>query len=188
MSDMPELRPGPPWAMEEMILSEPGLVAPILNTPETLLAAGMLRETDTVVVTGCGTTEHAAMAGAALFRARAPRRLRGDPGPAGGRRLIAITHEAGTAATLTAMRATSARTILITAKPEDGDPADLDDRHAPRRYGWCHTVGYVSPLLAFTAIAGAADETTCSRVIDDTLELRAALHEAAQTLARASSG
>src|SRR5262245_9674849 len=30
MSDMPELRDGPPWAMEEMILAEPGLVEPIL--------------------------------------------------------------------------------------------------------------------------------------------------------------
>ena len=34
MSDMPELRDGPPWAMEEMILAEPGLVAPILALPE----------------------------------------------------------------------------------------------------------------------------------------------------------
>ena len=67
MSDMPELRDGPPWAMEEMILSEPGLVAPILALPEADLAAEMIRETDTVVVTGCGTSEHAAMAGAALL-------------------------------------------------------------------------------------------------------------------------
>ena len=71
MSDMPELRDGPPWAMEEMILAEPGLVAPILALPEADLAAEMLRETETVVVTGCGTSEHAAMAGAALLGARA---------------------------------------------------------------------------------------------------------------------
>ena len=83
---MPELRAGPPWAMEEMILAEPGLVAPILASPEAVEAAEWIRETEAVVVTGCGTSEHAAMAGAALLGARVARRLRGEPGPAGRRR------------------------------------------------------------------------------------------------------
>ena len=70
MSEMPELRDGPPWAMEEMIWSEPGSWRRSC-APEADLAAAMLRETDTVVVIGCGTSEHAAMAGAALLNARA---------------------------------------------------------------------------------------------------------------------
>ena len=53
--------------MEEMILAEPGLVAPILTSSTALEAAEWIRETETVVVTGCGTSEHAAMAGAALL-------------------------------------------------------------------------------------------------------------------------
>ena len=127
MSDMPELRDGPPWAMEEMILAEPGLVAPILASPEALEAAEWIRETETVVVTGCGTSEHAAMAGAALLGARARDAFEASLDPQAEGVLIAISHEAGTAATLAAMRATSARTILITAKPE------ARHRRRPRR-------------------------------------------------------
>ena len=44
---------------------------------------------------------------------------------------------------------------------------------------WCHTVGYVSPLLALTAIAGTADESTCTRVIEGTLALRQRFREMA---------
>jgi glucosamine 6-phosphate synthetase-like amidotransferase/phosphosugar isomerase protein len=182
MSDMPELRGGPPWAMEEMILSEPGLVAPILALPEADLAASMLRETDTVVVTGCGTSEHAAMAGAALLGARSRDAFEAslDPQPDGV--LIAISHEAGTAATLAAMKATDARTVLITAKPEVDTGADLTIATPLVDTSWCHTVGYVSPLLALTAIAGAADESTCTNVIEGTLALRPRFKAMAETL------
>jgi hypothetical protein len=52
MSDMPELRDGPPWAMEEMILAEPALVAPILASPSAVEAAESIREGGPVVVVG----------------------------------------------------------------------------------------------------------------------------------------
>jgi fructoselysine-6-P-deglycase FrlB-like protein len=182
MSEMPELRPGPPWAMEEMILAEPGLVAPILTSPEALEAGEWIRETDTVVVTGCGTSEHAAMAGAALLGARSRDAFEASLDPQSEGVLIAISHEAGTAATLAAMKATSARTILITAKPEEQTGADLTLATPLVDRSWCHTVGYVSPLLALTAIAGAADETTCTNVIEGTLALRDRFKAAAQTL------
>src|SRR5215218_9088787 len=182
MSDMPELRAGPPWAMEEMILAEPGLVAAIFASPEALEAAEWIRETETVVVTGCGTSEHAAMAGAALLNARARDAFEASLDPQAEGVLIAISHEAGTAATLAAMKATSARTILITAKPEEETGADLTIATPLVDTSWCHTVGYVSPLLALTAISGAADETTCTRVIEGTLALRPRFKEAARTL------
>src|SRR3954468_1347265 len=67
MSDMPELRDGPPWAMEEMILAEPGLVEAILASPAAVEAAESIREGGPLVIVGCGTSEHAAMAGAALL-------------------------------------------------------------------------------------------------------------------------
>jgi glucosamine--fructose-6-phosphate aminotransferase (isomerizing) len=182
MSDMPDLRPGPPWAMEEMILSEPGLVAPILTSPEAFEAAEWLRETETVVVTGCGTSEHAAMAGAALLGARSRDAFEASLDPEADGVLIAVSHEAGTAATLAAMKATDARTILITAKPDEPTGADLTIATPLVDTSWCHTVGYVSPLLAFTAISGAADETTCRNVIEGTLALRDRFKQAAQTL------
>ena len=182
MSDMPELREGPPWAMEEMILSEPGLVAPILASPAALEAAEWIRETETVVVTGCGTSEHAAMAGAALLGARPRDAFEASLDPQAEGVLIAISHEAGTAATLAAMRATNARTILITAKPEVETGAELTIGTPLVDTSWCHTVGYVSPLLALTAIAGAADASTCTRVIEGTLALRDRFADMAATL------
>ncbi len=157
MSDMPELRDGPPWAMEEMILAEPGLVSPIFASPEAFEAAEWIRETETVVVTGCGTSEHAAMAGAALLGARSRDAFEASLDPQQEGVLIAVSHEAGTAATLAAMKATSARTILITARPDLETGADLVITTPLVDTSWCHTVGYVSPLLAFTAIAGAID-------------------------------
>ena len=182
MSDMPELRDGPPWAMEEMILAEPGLVAPILASSEALEAAEWIRETETVVVTGCGTSEHAAMAGAALLGARSRDAFEASLDPQAEGVLIAVSHEAGTTATLAAMEATNARTILITAKPDVETGANLVIGTPLNDTSWCHTVGYVSPLLAFTALSGAADATTCTRVIEGTLALRDRFREAAQTL------
>jgi len=182
MSDMPELRAGPPWAMEEMILAEPGLVAPILASPEALEAAEWIRETETVVVTGCGTSEHAAMAGAALLGARPRDAFEASLDPQADGVLIAVSHEAGTAATLAAMKATSARTILITANPGADTGAELTVATPLTDTSWCHTVGYVSPLLAFTAISGAADAATCTRVIEGTLALRPRFAQAARTL------
>jgi len=157
-------------------------VAPILALPEADLAAEMLRETETVLVTGCGTSEHAAMAGAALLNARARDAFEASLDPQSEGVLIAISHEAGTAATRAAMKATNARTILITARPEVQTGADLTLGTPLVDTSWCHTVGYVSPLLALTAIAGAADASTCTRVIEGTLNLRDRFRAMASTL------
>src|SRR5262245_38425391 len=105
MSDMPELRDGAPWAMEEMILSEPALVAPILASPGAVEAAESIREGGPVVLVGCGTSEHAAMAGAALLDARARDAFEASLDPQDGGVLIAVSHEGGTAATLAALQA-----------------------------------------------------------------------------------
>src|SRR3954469_10413049 len=153
MSEMPELRDGPPWAMEEMILAEPRLVEPILASPAAVEAAESIREGGPVVVVGCGTSEHAAMAGAALLGdATARDAFEASLDPQDGGVLIAVSHEGGTAATLAALDAArgAARTILVTAR--DGD-ADIVVTTPLVDTSWCHTVGYVSPLLAFTAIA-----------------------------------
>ncbi len=182
MSDTPELRAGPPWAMEEMILAEPGLVEAILASPAAVEAAESIREGGPVVIVGCGTSEHAAMAGAALLDgAHARDAFEASLDPQDGGVLIAVSHEGGTAATLAALEAAkAARTILITAS--DVTAADIAIKTPLVDTSWCHTVGYVSPLLAFTAISGAADAATCARVIDDTLAQRARFVELAQQL------
>jgi glucosamine--fructose-6-phosphate aminotransferase (isomerizing) len=199
MSDEPELRPGPPWAMEEMIEAEPGLVEPVLAAEGisklAALVAGAASAGEPVVLTGCGTSEHAAMAGAAMLLeagvpavARDAFEARLDPQEAGV--LIAISHEAGTAATLAAAAAAAgrgARCALITARPEEA-PDGLTAIGTPLRdTSWCHTVGYVSPLLALHALAARVTGSApapgpVAAAIEGVLERRRLLAERAGAL------
>jgi fructoselysine-6-P-deglycase FrlB-like protein len=176
---MPELRSGPPWAMAEMIAAEPALGARVgrrLVADGTATAlAGAVRAAaeagEPVVVAGCGTSEHGAMAVAAILRDgwRAAGlagwgpvsvqafELAQDPPPRG--LVIGISHEGGTAATISAMeaaRAKGVRTALITGSA--GAPAaaaaEIVLATVELDRSWCHTVGYVSPIAAATVTAG----------------------------------
>jgi glutamine---fructose-6-phosphate transaminase (isomerizing) len=197
----PELRQGPPWVMEEMIAAEPRLVAPILSHEAAGALAGMVREAyeagSPIVTTGCGTSEHGALAVAGLLQS-ALSRLGAPPGrvesreafdamldPRAGGVLLAVSHEGGTVATLEAIRAaraSGARTILFTAKP--GAPgASLADHVlvTPLLDGsWCHTVAYVSAILAGAAVAAALageplDPDQLSAYLNATLHLDQAI-------------
>ena len=135
-------------------------------TPSATAAADRLP----VLVTGCGTSEHAALATAAVLgeawrtaglSGRSPESIQAfelalDP-PAGGL-VIGVSHEGGTAATMAALEAArgrGARTALITASA--GAPAAalaetvLATIEMDR--SWCHTVGYVSPIVAASTTA-----------------------------------
>jgi fructoselysine-6-P-deglycase FrlB-like protein len=82
-----------------------------------------------------------------------------DP-PTGGL-VIGVSHEGGTPATIAAMDAAGdagARVALITgsAGSPAGDAADAERvvETIEMDQGWCHTVGYLSPLVAAAAIGG----------------------------------
>ena len=89
----PAARPGPPWAMAEMIAAEPGLAdrvaARLVDDGSAARLAAAVSACasggEPVVFTGCGTSEHAAMAVAAILRegvARSrPGRSRAGRGP-----------------------------------------------------------------------------------------------------------
>ena len=76
-SEMPARRDGPPWFMTEMIEAEPGLAARLLTRladpsgPAARLAMA-IREAaqrgQAILVTGCGTSEHAALATVEILR------------------------------------------------------------------------------------------------------------------------
>ena len=125
----PSPRTGPPYHMTEMIAVEPALAERLLgrlggaDSGAARLAAAIREETrfgDPIVVTGCGTSEHAALgvadilaeamreAGAAGPRPVAAQafELALDP-PASGL-VIGISHEGGTAATNRALEASRA--------------------------------------------------------------------------------
>ncbi len=123
-----------------------------------------------MIVTGCGTSEHAAMAAAAILRdawrsAGLPGRgpvsaqafeLSLDP-PADGL-VIGVSHEGATTATIAAMsaaRAAGARTALLTGSQASpaADGADPVLATVEMDRSWCHTVGYVSPIVAATVVA-----------------------------------
>jgi len=138
MSEMPDLRDAPPWAMEEMILSEPGLVGPILASGEVAEAAALVRTADEpLLITGCGTSEHAAMAGAALLGGGARDAFEASLEPQQSGVLIGVSHEGETAATLAALQAADAAKVLITAKPETAKGVDLVIPTPQHDKSWC---------------------------------------------------
>ena len=183
--------------MTEMIDAEPAMAARILRrqaepaSPAGALASAIgraIKAGGPVVVTGCGTSEHAAQGVAEILREAV--RAAGLTGPGGigarepvaeqalelsldpptGGLVIGISHEGGTTATnaaLAASRAAGARTALITVT--DRSPgaahAHLVVETEELDQGWCHTVGYVSPLVAAVAVAAHI----ARRPVDDTL-------------------
>ena len=74
-SEMPAWRDAPPYAMTEMIAAEPALAERLLlrlqNDPALARVADAVRtaaaEQRPMIMTGCGTSEHAAMIAAALL-------------------------------------------------------------------------------------------------------------------------
>ncbi len=179
MSDLPapELRSGPPWAMEEMIAVEPALGRAISgdHARAERMAALILQSKlpgAPITVVGCGTSEHAAMALATLLDealgggatsgrviARQAFEAALDPWPYSPL-MIGVSHEAETSATIAALgtaRAAGIGTALITANA-DGPAAGIVDEVFVTPLldrSWCHTVAYLSPILAGGAVAAA---------------------------------
>ena len=199
----PEFRDGPPWVMEDMIASQPDLarsmpamISSAAEAAEALRAAVGAHEP--IVVIGCGTAEHAARGVAAQLEeffgrggtevvARESFEAALLPQPGGV--CVAVSDTGRTRATnagLEAARANGARTVVIT--PAEGSPAATAADHvlltplADRSY--CHTVGYLAPILAGAALVAALDGAT---VDDDALGslLSAALHRREQAEAAA---
>jgi glutamine---fructose-6-phosphate transaminase (isomerizing) len=172
-SEMPAFRSRPPYLMSEMIAAEPALAERLvrrLAADETLgqladAVRAAVAKGHPIVTTGCGTSEHAAMAIAALLEealdvgeVRSVQALESLRRPMTHGLLIAVSHEGGTQATnaaLEAARAAGARTGLITVG--GGSPgaalAELVVRTEEMDQSWCHTVGYLSPIVAGVMLA-----------------------------------
>jgi glucosamine--fructose-6-phosphate aminotransferase (isomerizing) len=183
-TSQPSRRGSPPFHMTDMIDAEPALAARILerNAAPGSGAAELarairatIRVGHPVVLTGCGTSEHAALGAAEILgeavRAsdiRAPgHTARREPfvaqafelalDPPSDGLVIGVSHEGGTTATnaaLAAAKDAGARTAIVTVT--DRSPgaglADIVVETGELDQGWCHTVGYVSPLVAAVAI------------------------------------
>lgn len=171
-SEMPAFRGKPPYVMTEMIAAEPAHAERLLHRLADDEAFARLADAiraaadagQPITTTGCGTSEHAAMAIAALLTEALDRDVRSvqalellhRPPTAGV--LLAISHEGGTHATneaITAAGAAGARTALVTAGP--GSPgaglAEIVVTTGEQDQSWCHTIGYLSPMLVGVALA-----------------------------------
>lgn len=169
MTDMIAAEPAVAERIARRLAADPDLSA-AAETIRTVAASG-----EPVVATGCGTSEHAAMVVAALL-AHALRAAGLSHGrvafaqafeqagrPTQGGVLVAVSHEGGTWATNLALevaRAAGARTIVITVGP--GSPAAALADHllltGEQDQSWCHTVGYLSPLIAGAVLSAAVRE------------------------------
>ena len=176
-TDMPSARDGPPWHMTEMIEAEPALAERILQRLAKDGSAARLADAirgqegadGSIAVVGCGTSEHGAMAVATIlgeadsrvdttsmqaFEASLGHALQGIG------LVIAVSHEGATWATMRALEAARAgggTTALITAsrRAPAAELADLVIETGELDQSWCHTVGYLSPIVAAIAVAGA---------------------------------
>ncbi len=184
----PSRRSEPPFHMTEMIEAEPALAARLLQRlagsrgPAARLATEVRSAAELgrpILVTGCGTSEHGALATVAILRealhaiglSRAHGRT-GTPvsvqafeasledelaGPGG--IVIGISHEGETWATNKALeraRKSGARVALVTVS--DRSPAaalaDLVVATGEADESWCHTIGYLAPIVAAASVAG----------------------------------
>jgi glutamine---fructose-6-phosphate transaminase (isomerizing) len=172
-SGAPELRQKPPWVMHDMMDLQPRLAEDVLSRewPEVDALAGTLAQVvaraQPITVTGCGTSEHAAHAVAALIAASLEPTQRHlvaarpaltatlDPRPG---LCIAISHDGETRATALALTAAAGRgasTAAISAARASSvaQAAECVLLTPLRDRSWCHTVAYTSAVLTGAALA-----------------------------------
>jgi fructoselysine-6-P-deglycase FrlB-like protein len=164
--------------MTEMIAAEPALARRLLDRLSAIdgsasdlaeavraaLAAG-----DPVIVTGCGTSEHGALAAAEILReaaaevgfvdatVTAEQAFELSLAPPARGLVIGVSHEGATGATNAALRAArdagrSTAVITVSRRSPAGALADIVVETEELDQGWCHTVGYLSPIVAAAAI------------------------------------
>lgn len=189
-------------------LAEPGSAAARLA--DVIRAAALAG--NPIVLVGCGTSEHGALGAAEILREAlagigspgrhgqggAPIAVQAfeyalDPSPGG--LVIGISHEGGTAATndaLDAAREAGSRVALITVSDRSPGAARADPgliiTTDELDQSWCHTIGYVSPLLAAIAVAGhlrgtAPDRAAISQLLATSAEYASEAEAIATALA-----
>lgn len=187
VSEMPAWRDGPPYAMTEMIATEPAVARRLVQRLRSDPALGRVAaavvdasgEGRPVTITGCGTSQHGAIAVAALLaNGLATTGQRGEvvravqafelagrvPHPGV---VIGISHEGGTEATNLALQWAGGRdgmTALVTVSDRSPGAALAHEvlTTGEQDQSWCHTVGYLSPLVAGACLHAAVTSTELS--------------------------
>jgi glucosamine--fructose-6-phosphate aminotransferase (isomerizing) len=190
-----------------MILNEPAIAAACIDAvgidavEETLRDA--LEAGGRVTVVGCGTSHHAARSIAAQLdearghrgvRPQAPKALDVVTEPPTDGLVIGVSHEGETRATMLALHAAreaGCATALITARPESSLTRTVDQVVVTPTVdaGWCHTVGYLSPLVVGAVLAGrVAGKPVSADVVRDHVARCVAERPAAVAMAAGFDG
>jgi len=174
---MPSLRDRPPYHMTDMIAAEPAvarrLVAALAGPGAAAdLAAAVkaaVERGEPVTIVGCGTSEHAALATAEILAeavvaaghdraiVMAVQAFEASLRPPAAGLVIGVSHEGGTAATNAALVAARAAgrqiaVITVTGRSPAGSIADIVVETTELDQGWCHVIGYLSPIVAAAAV------------------------------------
>ncbi len=205
---MPPLRSGPPYLMWDAIVREPDLAGRLATHPEIADAAAsmasLLRASAASAwppaVVGCGTSEHAAMAAAAIWHeawsraglpglgpvARQALEAALDPWPG---TVVGISHEGASRATIDAMiaaRDAGGRVGLITAGANSPAAAVAEACLCTTEVdlSWCHTIAYSGAIVAAALVADRlAERQTAPGALRAPLDAGIAAADAAAQLA-----
>lgn len=171
-SELPaDIRAQHPYHMYDEIKAQPEAVARSLVRAEEVIEplAGVIRPARRVYLVGCGTSYHAALAGAAMLRefSRGALDVRAVqsyefvtylPDLDSADVLLAVSHSGTTAMTLRALRRAreaGMETIAVTGFPSS-EAGGLAGTNLPTGYdderSWAHTVSYTAALASLAAL------------------------------------
>lgn len=199
-----------PYHMHDMIRAQPEYVAETLALLKAADVETFLEEPDYLVVTGCGTSFHAAMYGARVLQMAWGKRavvhavhafdLRHGGLPDGAEAVLAISHSGSTATTNKAVklaRRGHLRTLALCGMP--GSPLE-DVAEATLVIGtthdrsWANTMSYTTQLTALAYLArnagdglhgvGPGSLSGIPRLLRTPLRLEASLRRLARRIAR----
>jgi glucosamine--fructose-6-phosphate aminotransferase (isomerizing) len=170
---LPDVRHAHPYYMYDEMIAQPTYLRQLLaRRTEVEPVAAALADRRRILLTGCGTSFHAAMAGAAIAqqffgaqtRAQAVPAFelishRWEPGPDDA--VVAFTHAGDTPMTLEALkraRVAGSSTVTITGFPESRATRDVDHivwTGYAIEQSWAHTISYTLSATAAYLLFGA---------------------------------
>ena len=193
MVRFPDPRKGPPYHMHDMILSQPEFVKETLGRVRPS-DASLLGDPRALMLTGCGTSFHAAMYGAAVLQevygSEIPVRsvhaydiLHGANIPKDAT-VLGVSHSGATSTTNRALRSAEkngARTIGLCGLPDTPMHEVTDEvvvTGSAHDASWANTMSYTTQLAAFARIASGIGRRRDPGLIEDIEDLPAILRRA----------
>ena len=212
MVSFPDPKARHPFHMHAMIHGQPAFVSETLERLDHADAATFLGRPRRLVVTGCGTSFHAAMYGARLFHAvlapatsveatHAYDLAYGPFAPPAGATVLGVSHSGSTPTTnfaLARAKKEGHRILAVSGLPNTEMEEIADETlliGSVHDRSWANTMSYTTQLTAFASLAGQRmrEQTdiveglrALPRVVQKALECEASIRRLARRIARAT--